>query len=841
MLLATDVSGSQSGTWSVANSPYNVVADISIPAGQVLTIEPGVLINVNGLFQITAQGHIIAEGTETDSIRFNSTGRWKGIRLESLDQTSIFKHCRIDKVENGINPINSPVSIIKCHVNDATENCVRIYGIGGMAQTLIKQTKISGSLKSGINITQNSNVVVDSCDIYNNGLGTQFYGGIHLQNQSVNGECNPLITNNRIHHNLKQGINAWDVTSGSRINPTVRYNLIENNLTGLNLRQTSGLFEYNIVRNNFITGNANSGAGFMIAGASSSPVIRHNQVTGNYTAFYIGEGATPNLGSVEGPVENIGMNTIQNNIDGSGVSHSIYIYSGAGNVLAQNNIWDSTDPSEIDITINDQLDNPALGLVTYLPVYMPTNLSGTISYEGSLSFSHLYLVLIDYLSFDNIQILPLSGVGPYSVNVPAGNYFIQAIGLNSPDMEDDPVVFGVYNDMMIPAIVQIQTGQLTDNIDILLADYSENMIMKILDSFTHENNTIFAMGIFNNCNLEEIVLFKEEGNYIYMTGNREFNPESGQWENNFTESIPVIKNHDAQLGDFWGDGYLGVNFGPVSVPVTVNNQTLYPNRFAYYNDDYLPQNLLSKQYFSDGIGIVLYREYDNDDHCLSYERRLISYDVSNGGSGLFPLAIGNEWILEPTEMPDYPSFLSVIPDTSGSFYLYWDAPEANEWVGYRVYRDNQLFAQSGNMDCSMTYFTLDDDYTNHSWYVTAYGNNGESDPSNVIQATDSEPPLVTINKTSITHYPNPINYNRKSLVSFNINLPEESDIDLNIYNVKGQKVAHVSRGHFSKGQHKVNWNALNHQNKQLANGVYFYQLRTKKETITRKILILKQN
>jgi len=54
MLLATDVSGSQSGTWSVANSPYNVVADISIPAGQVLTIEPGVLINVNGLFQITA-------------------------------------------------------------------------------------------------------------------------------------------------------------------------------------------------------------------------------------------------------------------------------------------------------------------------------------------------------------------------------------------------------------------------------------------------------------------------------------------------------------------------------------------------------------------------------------------------------------------------------------------------------------------------------------------------------------------------------------------------------------------------------------------------------------------
>jgi hypothetical protein len=41
-LMAVDVSGNQSGTWTAANNPYQVVGAITVPAGSNLTIEPGV-------------------------------------------------------------------------------------------------------------------------------------------------------------------------------------------------------------------------------------------------------------------------------------------------------------------------------------------------------------------------------------------------------------------------------------------------------------------------------------------------------------------------------------------------------------------------------------------------------------------------------------------------------------------------------------------------------------------------------------------------------------------------------------------------------------------------------
>ena len=47
-LAATDVSGNQSGTWTLANSPYNIIGDVTVPAGDSLSIEPGVEVFVMG-------------------------------------------------------------------------------------------------------------------------------------------------------------------------------------------------------------------------------------------------------------------------------------------------------------------------------------------------------------------------------------------------------------------------------------------------------------------------------------------------------------------------------------------------------------------------------------------------------------------------------------------------------------------------------------------------------------------------------------------------------------------------------------------------------------------------
>ena len=177
---------------------------------------------------------------------------------------------------------------------------------------------------------------------------------------SQGGDCSPTIHNNYIHHNSWQGISAWDVTGGSNINPNIYGNEIAYNLTGIYLYYASGDVRDNYIHDNFVPGNANSGAGIMVEGASSAPIIRRNEITGNFTGFYIVGGANPNLGDMinDYPSDD-GENYIHDNIDESGNTWSVY--NGSGNeILAQNNIWDSELPSEIDATI--------MGSVNYEPI-----------------------------------------------------------------------------------------------------------------------------------------------------------------------------------------------------------------------------------------------------------------------------------------------------------------------------------------------------------------------------------------------------------------------------------------------------------------------------------------
>ncbi len=95
----TQVSGSQSGTWYMTNSPYNVIGEIIVPSGEILTIEPGVEINFQGYYKFTVQGNLQALGTETDSIFFttdNQSVGWGGIRFYESDGISNLSYCRIE-------------------------------------------------------------------------------------------------------------------------------------------------------------------------------------------------------------------------------------------------------------------------------------------------------------------------------------------------------------------------------------------------------------------------------------------------------------------------------------------------------------------------------------------------------------------------------------------------------------------------------------------------------------------------------------------------------------------------------------------------------------------------
>ncbi|MEW5844417.1 MAG: T9SS type A sorting domain-containing protein [Bacteroidota bacterium] len=80
------------------------------------------------------------------------------------------------------------------------------------------------------------------------------------------------------------------------------------------------------------------------------------------------------------------------------------------------------------------------------------------------------------------------------------------------------------------------------------------------------------------------------------------------------------------------------------------------------------------------------------------------------------------------------------------------------------------------------------------------------------------------------NYPNPFNPTTK--ISFS--LPQKSQIKLKIFDALGRKIKIVADGVYEAGKHEVEFNAIN-----LPSGVYFYNLTTGSNSITKKMLLMK--
>ncbi|MFC1887500.1 right-handed parallel beta-helix repeat-containing protein [Candidatus Cloacimonadota bacterium] len=413
-LTAIEVSGNQSGTWNSVDNPFEMIGDVVVPDGEMLQIEPGVELIAMGNYKITALGNVLAIGTEEDSIRFyGSNGLdWGGLRFENESLQSELFYCRISNTDDtndyGIHSINSPIFIHYCFIDDHQKG-VSFSGLSSSNPSYmeIRHTRISNVEKSGITVVDNSNVLIDSCEVTQCGLGSQFFGAIQLSLQSNDHNCSPTISNNHIHHNGKQGITMANLFNYNFMNPTITGNIVEYNLTGMYFYSAQGMVDNNIIRNNFIPGDANSGAGVMLYGSSADGYFTNNEINGNFTGFYLTAGATANIGNVyNGSDLDDGYNYIHDNVDESGNVYSIYNASDA-EVLAQNNLWDSADPLEIAETIIDVNDIGSYGEVIFEPLYIytippaPENLY--IDFDGT-GHLQLFWEFEEILGFDHFNI-----------------------------------------------------------------------------------------------------------------------------------------------------------------------------------------------------------------------------------------------------------------------------------------------------------------------------------------------------------------------------------------------------------------------------------------------------
>lgn len=85
------------------------------------------------------------------------------------------------------------------------------------------------------------------------------------------------------------------------------------------------------------------------------------------------------------------------------------------------------------------------------------------------------------------------------------------------------------------------------------------------------------------------------------------------------------------------------------------------------------------------------------------------------------------------------------------------------------------------------------------------------------------------------NYPEPFN----SATTIQFELPSNSQVELSVYNLLGQRVRVLKDNYLNAGRHSISWDGKNGLGLDVASGIYFYKLQVGEETISKKMLLIK--
>ncbi len=190
----TNVSGAyfSNQIWTQSGSPYRVVGNVQIPIGYTLTINPGVVVEYTGSFEILVKGTIIANGTPVDSIKFIcSNGISTGVTMVRLVDVNLgscgFSYSSFSNGEKAIvvqgtsnNTLLSRSIYIKNSslINEAANSIL-----------LLKKINILNTDIKNLYSANNSSITIDSstiklCDFDSRTLNLNLFG-IYVKNSNV--------------------------------------------------------------------------------------------------------------------------------------------------------------------------------------------------------------------------------------------------------------------------------------------------------------------------------------------------------------------------------------------------------------------------------------------------------------------------------------------------------------------------------------------------------------------------------------------------------------------------------------------------------------------------------
>ncbi len=92
------------------------------------------------------------------------------------------------------------------------------------------------------------------------------------------------------------------------------------------------------------------------------------------------------------------------------------------------------------------------------------------------------------------------------------------------------------------------------------------------------------------------------------------------------------------------------------------------------------------------------------------------------------------------------------------------------------------------------------------------------------------------------NYPNPFNPSgagRSPTTTISYSIPSYGNVELIVYNIRGQKVKTLISGTQPPGVYSITWNGKDENDRSVSSGVYFYKLNSSGKTAVKKMLLLK--
>jgi len=94
---------------------------------------------------------------------------------------------------------------------------------------------------------------------------------------------------------------------------------------------------------------------------------------------------------------------------------------------------------------------------------------------------------------------------------------------------------------------------------------------------------------------------------------------------------------------------------------------------------------------------------------------------------------------------------------------------------------------------------------------------------------------IPVQKVNFTNFPNP--FNPSTVISFQVSgVSGQNDVELTIYNVKGQEVRKYS---ISNDQYSITWDGKDNKNEPVPTGIYMAKLKSGEKVFQRKLTLLK--